>query len=106
MELRRLMLLHEFARRGTVAAVADALSYSPSSVSVQLAELEREAGTRLLRKSGRNLLLTPAGMRLADHAAAALSADEAIRSELAALSEAPRGTVRMAFVQTPALSLL
>src|SRR3954453_11625300 len=110
MELRRLSLLHEFARRGTVPAVADALSYSPSSVSVQLAELEREAGTRLLRKSGRHLLLTPAGMRLrkrggsrrlrpggmrlAGHAAAALSADEPIRSELAALSEAPRGTVR------------
>ena len=50
MELRRLRLLHEFSRRGTVAAVAEALSYSPSSVSVQLAELEREAGTRLLRR--------------------------------------------------------
>ncbi len=61
MELRRLRLLHEFARRGTVAAVADALSYSPSSVSVQLAELEREAGTRLLRRVGRNLELTAAG---------------------------------------------
>ncbi len=45
MELRRLRFLHELARRGTIAAVADALSYSPSSVSVQLAELEREAGT-------------------------------------------------------------
>ena len=61
MELRRLNLLHEFARRGTVAAVAEALSYSPSSVSVQLAELEREAGTQLLRRTGRTLELTPAG---------------------------------------------
>jgi DNA-binding transcriptional LysR family regulator len=75
MELRRLRLLDEFARRGTVAAVAEALSYSPSSVSVQLAELEREAGTRLLRRVGRNLELTAAGARLAEHAAQALSAD-------------------------------
>src|SRR5262245_19725589 len=106
MELRRLRLLHEFARRGTVAAVAEALSYSPSSVSVQLAELEREAGTRLFRKTGRTLQLTPAGLRLADHAAQALTADEAVRAELATLADAPRGTVRLSFVQTPALALL
>ena len=106
MELRRLNLLHEFARRGTVAAVAEALSYSPSSVSVQLAELEREAGTQLLRKTGRTLELTPAGVRLAEHAAHALTADEAVRAELSKLSGTPRGVVRMTFVQTPALALL
>jgi DNA-binding transcriptional LysR family regulator len=78
MELRRLRLLHEFSRRGTVAAVPEALSYSPSSVSVQLAELEREAGVQLLRRSGRNLELTPAGLRLADHAARALRAHDVI----------------------------
>ncbi len=101
MELRRLRLLDEFARRGTVAAVAEALSYSPSSVSVQLAELEREAGTRLLRRVGRNLELTAAGARLAEHAAQALTADEAVRAELANLGGAPRGRVRLTFVQTP-----
>jgi DNA-binding transcriptional LysR family regulator len=106
MELRRLRLLHEFARRGTVAAVAEALSYSPSSVSVQLGELEREAGATLFRRSGRTLQLTPAGHRLAEHAAQALTADEAVRAELAALRDSPRGTVRMSFVQTPALALL
>jgi DNA-binding transcriptional LysR family regulator len=106
MELRRLRLLHEFARRGTVAAVAEALSYSPSSVSVQLAELEREAGVPLLRRVGRTLELTPAGVRLAEHAASALTADEAVLAELAALGGAPRGRLRMTFVQTPALALL
>jgi DNA-binding transcriptional LysR family regulator len=106
MELRRLRLLHEFSRCGTVAAVAEALSYSPSSVSVQLAELEREAGVQLLRRTGRTLELTPAGVRLADHAAKALTADEAVRAELAALSGTPRGRLRMTFVQTPALALL
>src|SRR3954471_11200058 len=106
MELRRLRLLHEFARRGTVAGVAEALSYSPSSVSVQLAELEREAGVRLLRKTGRTLELTPAGLRLAGHAAAALAADERIRAQLAAAGDAPRGRLRLTFVQSPALALL
>lgn len=106
MELRRLRLLHELSRRGTVAAVAEALSYSPSSVSVQLAELEREAGAHLLRRVGRNVQLTAAGRRVVEHAAAALDADEALRAELAALGEAPRGTVRVTFVQTTALALV
>lgn len=106
MELRRLRLLHELARRGTIAAVAEALAYSPSSVSVQLSELEREAGTPLLRRVGRTLQLTAAGHRLAEHAAQALAQDEAVRAEIAGLSGAPRGRVRLSFVQTPALALL
>jgi DNA-binding transcriptional LysR family regulator len=105
-ELRRLRLLHELSRRGTVGAVAAALSYSPSSVSVQLAELEREAGTKLLRRVGRNVELTSAGRRLAAHAEEALAADEAVRAELAAVDDAPRGRLRMTLVQTPALALL
>ena len=106
MELRRLRLLHELSRLGTVAAVADALSYSPSSVSVALAQLEREAGAKLLRRIGRNVELTAAGQRLAGYAAEALAADEAIRSQLASADDAPRGRLRMTFVQTPALALL
>jgi DNA-binding transcriptional LysR family regulator len=106
MEFRRLRLLHELSRRGTIAAVADALAYSRSSVSVQLAELEREAGTKLLRRVGRNVELTNAGWRLAAYAEQALGADEAILAELASVSDAPRGRVRMTFVQTPALALL
>jgi DNA-binding transcriptional LysR family regulator len=106
MELRRLRLLHELSRRGTIAAVADALAYSPSSVSVQLAELEREAGAKLLTRVGRNVELTSAGSRLAAYAERALEADEAVRAELAEPGDTPRGRLRMTFVQTPALTLL
>jgi DNA-binding transcriptional LysR family regulator len=106
MELRRLALLRELSRRGTIAAVAQALSYSHSSVSVQLAELEKEAGTVLLRRVGRNVELTAAGHRLAAHAEQALAADEAVRTELAALADVPSGRIRMTFVQTPAIALL
>src|SRR3990170_2129309 len=48
LDLRRLRLLRELAERGTIAAVADALQYTPSAVSQQLAMLEREAGVPLL----------------------------------------------------------
>ncbi len=106
MELRRLRLLHELSRLGTVAAVAETLSYSPSSVSVQLAQLEREAGAKLLGRVGRNVELTAAGRRLAAYAAEALAADEAILTKLASSDDAPHGRLRMTFVQTPALALL
>jgi DNA-binding transcriptional LysR family regulator len=106
MELRRLRLLQELSRLGTIAAVAESLSYSPSSVSVQLAQLEREADTKLLRRIGRNVELTAAGHRLAAYAADALAADEAIRSALASAGDPPHGRLRMTFVQTPALALL
>ena len=42
LELRRLRLLRELSERGTIAAVADALQFTPSAVSQQLAMLERE----------------------------------------------------------------
>ena len=46
LDLRRLRLLRELKLRGTLADVAAALNYSPSSVSQQLALLEKEVGDR------------------------------------------------------------
>lgn len=98
-ELRRLRLLHELALRGTLAAVARALSYSPSTISQQLGQLEAEAGVPLLVPDGRRLRLTEHGSALAAHAARALDADEQIRAELEQLQPgiAP---VRVAVLQT------
>lgn len=68
LDLRRLRLLVELPRRGTIGAVATALSYSPSSVSSQLGVLEREAGVALLESVGRRVRLTAAGELLVTHA--------------------------------------
>ncbi|WP_449065246.1 LysR family transcriptional regulator, partial [Planomonospora algeriensis] len=78
-DLRRLRLLREFEERGTLAAVAAALEYSPSAVSQQLNVLEKEAGARLLEKAGRGVRLTDAGRLLAQHARTLLAAAEARR---------------------------
>ena len=104
-ELRRLRLLHELAQRGTLAAVAEALSYSPSTISQQLAQLERDAGVPLLVPEGRRVRLTEHGAVLAAHAARALEADEQIRAELEALQPgiAP---VRVAVLQTAARTVM
>lgn len=104
-ELRRLRLLHELSLRGTIGRVATALSYSPSTVSQQLARLEEEAGVALLEPDGRRVRLTAHGRALAAHAARAIEADEAIRAALrSTLQEEP--TVRIAVMTTAAEALV
>ena len=104
-DLRRLRLLHELSVRGTLSAVAEALSYSPSTISQQLALLEKEAGVPLLEPDGRRVRLTAQGAALAAHAARMLAADEAARAELERMrpSLAP---VRVAVMQSAAHGLL
>jgi DNA-binding transcriptional LysR family regulator len=106
LDLRRLRLLRELQERGTLAAVADALGYTPSAVSQQLAVLEREAGVRLLEKAGRGVRLTDAGLVLAEHAVVLLAAAAAAQADLAALGGQVRGTVRAGGLQSATRALL
>ncbi|MEV4258882.1 LysR family transcriptional regulator, partial [Spirillospora sp. NPDC049652] len=99
-------MLRELQQRGTAGAVAEALGYSPSAVSQQLAQLQREVGVPLVEKVGRRLRLTPAGEVLAARAQTLL--DEARRAEEAALAASGRvaGTVRVVAFQTALLHVL
>jgi DNA-binding transcriptional LysR family regulator len=106
LDLRRLRLLRELSARGTIGAVAEALSYSPSAVSQQLAALEKEAGVKLLEKSGRNVRLTAEAQTLAGHADALLARVEEAESELRAMTGQVTGTVRIATFQSAGLFLL
>ena len=107
LDLRRLRLLHELHRLGTVSAVADALSYSPSTVSQQLRVLEREAGTALFEPAGRRVRLTDAALVLADHAQRLLAGAERAEADLAAAAAgAVAGVVRVGSFQTASLHLL
>ena len=106
LDIRRLRLLHELRMRGTVAGVAAALSYSPSSVSQQLAALEREAGAVLLVKSGRRLQFTPQGELLARRAADILDALDSAEAAVAGSSATVGGIVRVAVFQSAAHAIL
>jgi DNA-binding transcriptional LysR family regulator len=106
LDLRRLRLLRELSARGTIGAVAEALSYSPSAVSQQLALLEREAGVPLLERVGRNVRLTAAAQTLVGHTEALLARVEAAEADLAATAEQITGTLRVATIQSPGLYLL
>jgi DNA-binding transcriptional LysR family regulator len=93
LDTHRLRLLREFAERGTIAATAAALGYTPSAVSQQLAALEREAGAVLLDRTARAAELTDAGRRLADHAERILTLIEAAEADLSAAGPTGRVTV-------------
>jgi len=94
-DTRRLRLLLELDRRGTITAVAEALAYTPSAVSQQLAALEREAGVPLLERTGRRVALTPAGTMLAGYAGSVFAVLEEASAALAATRDSLIGPLRI-----------
>src|SRR4051812_1297131 len=105
LELRRLRLLRELHERGTIAAVAEALQFTPSAVSQQLAMLEREAGVTLLQKAGRGVRLTDPALVLVEHAKGLLDAAARAEADLAATAGTVAGRARIATFQSVALEL-
>jgi DNA-binding transcriptional LysR family regulator len=102
---RRLAVLRAFAAEKTIAGAAGVLSFTPSAVSQQLSQLQREAGVPLLRKVGRRLELTDAGRLLVDRAGEILERLEAVQAELAADAGLVQGTVRVAAFETAGIAL-
>src|SRR5438045_9415165 len=105
LDLRRLRLLRELNARGTIAAVADALQFTPSAVSQQLSMLEREGGIPLLEKAGRGVRLTDAGLLLVGHAEELLERADLAEADLAAAAGAVAGRARLAGFQSVTLHL-
>jgi DNA-binding transcriptional LysR family regulator len=105
LELRRLRLLRELHHRGTIAAVADALQFTPSAVSQQLAILEREAGVELFERVGRGVRLTDAGLVLVEHAEALLDRAAAATADLAAADGSVVGRGRIGGFQSVLLRI-
>ncbi len=105
LDLRRLRLLRELNERGTIAAVADALQFTPSAVSQQLAMLEREAGVPLLERAGRGVRLTDPALVLVEHAEALLERAALAEADLAAAAGTVTGRGRIAGFESVALHL-
>ncbi len=102
----RLRVLKEVAYRGSFSAAAEALSYTQSAISQQIAALEAEAGVALLERHPRGVSLTAAGQTLVGHAEgilAGLDAAEAALSEIAGLRG---GRLRMASFPTAGATLM
>ncbi|MFC0627548.1 LysR family transcriptional regulator [Kribbella deserti] len=106
LDVRRLRLLRDLAQLGTIAAVAKAHTYTPSAVSQQLAVLEREAGVPLLERTGRRVVLTPAGVVLVRHAETVLAALESADAALADARGELSGPLRIGAFPTAVRTLL
>jgi DNA-binding transcriptional LysR family regulator len=106
LDFSRLRTLRELSLRKTMASVADALLISPSAVSQQIALLEAEAGIELVARRGRGVSLTPAGVRLAQHASSVIAILEEARTDLAELKRVVAGELHVAAFPSVAASLI
>ncbi|MPY99296.1 MAG: LysR family transcriptional regulator [Actinophytocola sp.] len=106
LEVRRLRLLWELSRHGTIAATARVCSLTPSAVSQQLALLEREVGSPLLLRDGRRLVLTEAARVLVEHTEQVLADLEAAEAGVAELSSTVQGVLTIAAFPTAARALV
>src|SRR5271156_1054927 len=102
----RLRVLKEVAYRGSFSGAAEALSYTQSAVSQQIAALEAEAGMTLLERHTRGVSLTPAGQTLVGHAEGILARLGAAESALSAIAGLRSGRLRMASFPTAGATLM
>jgi DNA-binding transcriptional LysR family regulator len=82
LSLTQLATLQAFVRTGTLAAAADSLGYTPGAVSQHVSALEKALETRLVERSGRQLVLTDAGRVLAEYADRILAVEQEARHAL------------------------
>ena len=106
LDVRRMRVLKEVAARGSFSAAAEALSFTQSAVSQQIAALERESGTTLLERNPRGIRLTDAGRALVQHADAILARLDDAEDELAAIADLPGGRLRIATFQSAGATLV
>jgi len=104
--VKRLRILKEVADRGSFSAAAEALSYTQSAVSQQIAALEREAGSQLVTRGSRGIRLTEAGEALVRHADAILTRLADAEAELEAIAGLRGGRLRLAAFPTVGATLM
>ena len=106
LNVARLKVLDEVARRGSLSAAADALDYTQSAVSQQIAALEAETGMTLLQRHPRGVTLTAAGQTLVGHAEGILARLESAEAALGAIAGLRGGRLRMASFPTAGATLM
>jgi DNA-binding transcriptional LysR family regulator len=106
LNVARLRVLKEVAYRGSFSAAAEALSYTQSAVSQQIATLESETGVALLERHPRGVSLTAAGQTLVRHAEGILARLDAAEGALAAIAGLRGGRLRMASFPSAGATLM
>ena len=86
-------ILVEVVERGSMRRAARALGLTPSAVSQQIRQLERETGVTLLRRSTRKLALTDTGEAFYEGCAAMVAAARAAHERLSTLHDSVTGEI-------------
>jgi len=105
-DVKRLKVLREVAQQGSFSAAGEALGYTQSAVSQQIAALERETATTLVERNARGVRLTDAGRALVEHADGILARLTAAEEELEAIAGLRGGRVRLASFPTAGATLV
>jgi len=106
LDVRRLRVLCEVAREGSFSGAALALGYTQPAVSRQIALLEAEVGTTLVRRVPQGAVLTDAGSLLVERGETVLARLNDIEHELKALAGLEGGRVRLASFASAAASIV
>lgn len=106
LDVRRMRVLREVANRGSIAAAAQSLSFSPSAVSQQIATLEREAGVALVERGPRSVRLTEAGHALVAHTESVLAQLQTAEADIQAIAGVRRGKLRVSSFPTAYATLM
>jgi len=106
LNVARLKVLKEVAYRGSLSSAAEALSYTQSAISQQIAALEAETGMALLERHPRGVSLTAAGQTLVGHAEGILARLDTAEAALSAIAGLRGGRLRMASFPTAGSTLM
>lgn len=106
LKLGHLQLMAELAETGQLGLAALRLGIAQPAASRLLAEMERIAGQDLCLRTGRGMVLTPAGQALARRAGRVQMEMRDAARELAELGTGGTGQVRIGAVTAPALEIV
>jgi DNA-binding transcriptional LysR family regulator len=95
MEIRQVKAFVAIAESGTFTAGAARVHVTQAAISMQIRQLEIETGAKLFIRAPRRVILTEAGEKLLERAYVILREHDAALEELAALTGAVRGRLRI-----------
>jgi len=99
-------LFIDAAELGSLSKVAVAYGTSQPQISRQISELEQECGGRLFQRTGRGVLLTELGHRIAPGIRAWLAGTEQLANDVRASAGTPIGKVRIGCLPSTAHPLV
>ena len=94
-KLDQLQTFADVVELGTFTAAADRLGVSQPAVSMQIRQLERRLGTRLVERVGKKVRPTPAGLRFLEHARRIIREVSSVVADMDEFTDESMGQVRI-----------